>query len=52
MNPKEIGEKYEKSNLQILVVKSEIRNNNKTNGVCGSSCGCIRHISVNWQILR
>ena len=28
MNPKEIAEKYEKSN----VVKPEIRNNKKTNG--------------------
>ena len=46
MNPKEIGEKYEKSNLQILVVKPEICNNNKTNGVQGSSCRCIRRVSV------
>ena len=33
MNPKEITEKYEKSKMKILVVKTEIRNNNKTNGV-------------------
>ena len=33
MNPKYIAEKYEKSNSQILGVKSEIRNNKKTNGV-------------------
>ena len=53
MNPKEIAEKYEKLNMQILVdAKTEIRNNDKTNGVCGSSCGCIRHISVNWQVAR
>ena len=46
MNPKEIGEKYEKSNLQILVVKPEICNNNKTNGVQGTYCRCIRQVSV------
>ena len=34
MNPKEIAEKYEKLNMQILVEANiEIRNNNKTNGV-------------------
>ena len=33
-NPKEIAEKYEKLNMQILVeANTEIRNNNKTNGV-------------------
>ena len=53
INPKEIAEKYEKLNMQILVeANAEIRNNNKTNGVCGSSCGCIRHISVNLQVAR
>ena len=33
MNPKEIAQKYEKSKMQILVVKTEIRYNNKTNDV-------------------
>ena len=38
INPKEIAEKYEKSkSMQILVVKTEIHNNNKTNGIGGSS---------------
>ena len=47
MNPKEIAENYEKSNMQILVVKPEIRNNNNTNGVAGSFCRYIRHVPVN-----
>ena len=34
INPKETTEKYEKLNMQILVeANTEIRNNNKTNGV-------------------
>ena len=52
MNPKEIAEKYEKSNVQILAVKTEIRNNNKKNGIGGSFVRCIRHVPVNWQIAR
>ena len=52
INPKEIAEKYEKSNVQILAVKTEIRNNNKKNGIGGSSVRCIRHVPVNWQIAR
>ena len=49
INPKEIAEKYEKSNMQILAVNKEIRNNNKTNGTSGSSIRCIRHVSVDWH---
>ena len=52
MNPKEIAEKYEKSNMQILAVNKEIRKNNKTNGTSGSSIRCIRHVSVDWQVAR
>ena len=52
INPKEIAEKYEKSNVQILAVKTEIRNKNKTNDIGGSSFRCIRHVSVNWQVAR
>ena len=52
INPKEIAEKYEKSNMQILAVNKEIRNNNKTNGTSGSSIRCIRHVSVDWQVAR
>ena len=53
INPKEIAEKYEKSkSMQILAVKTEIHNNNKTNGIGGSSTRCIRHVSVNWQVAR
>ena len=52
INPKEIAEKFEKSNMQILAVKTEIRNKNKTNGIGGSSWRCIRHVSVNWQVAR
>ena len=52
INPKEIAEKYEKSNMQILAVNKEIRKNNKTNGIGGSSIRCIRHVSVDWQVAR
>ena len=52
MNQEEIAEKYEKSNVQIRAVKTEILNNNKTNGISGSSVRCIRHVPVNWQIAR
>ena len=37
MNPKEITEKYEKLNMQILEeIKTKIRDQNKTNGIGGS----------------
>ena len=52
MNPKEIAEKYEKPRMQILELRTEIRDNNKTNGVDHSSCRCIRHVSVKWQVAR
>ena len=52
MNPNEISEKYEKPRMQILELKTEIRENNKTNGVGHSSCRCNRHVSVNWQVAR
>ena len=39
-----LAEKYDKSNMKILLVKPEIRNTNKTNGVYGNSCRCIRHV--------
>ena len=53
MNPKEIAEKYEKPRMQMLEIKkTEIRENNKTNGVGHSSCRCNRHVSVNWQVAR
>ena len=49
MNPKEIAKKYEQSNMQILVVKPEIRNNNKTNG---SSWRFTCRVPVNLQVTR
>ena len=53
MNPKEIAEKYEKPRMQMLELKkTEIRENNKTNGVGHSSCKCNRHVSVKWQVAR
>ena len=51
MNPKEIAEKYEKPRMQILELRTEIRVNNKSNGV-GHICRCNRHVSVNWQVAR
>ena len=37
INPKETTEKYEKLNMQILEeIKTEIRDQNKTNGIGGS----------------
>ena len=37
MNPKETTEKYEKLNMQILKeIKTEIRDQNKTNSIGGS----------------
>ena len=52
MNAKEIDEKYENQSKQILEVKKEIRNNNKTNGLPGSSSRCTRHASVIWRVPR
>ena len=53
MNPNEISEKYEKPRMQMLELKkTEIRENNKTNGVGHSSCKCNRHVSVKWQVAR